>query len=108
MHPVANSIPESVSPSPAPLSLTHDLAQVTAGSTAGTTSFAETLHALLQQVDGAQHAAAGAIEQFVAGENVPLHAVSLQLAQADLSLRFMLEVRERAVNAFQEVMRTQL
>ena len=42
------------------------------------------------------------------GETDNLHSVMLQMAQADLAFRLVLEVRNRLTEAYQEVMKMQV
>jgi flagellar hook-basal body complex protein FliE len=53
-----------------------------------------------------QHESAQKIEAFVRGEDVPLHEVVLAQEEAEISFRLMLEVRDRLVRAYQEILRT--
>lgn len=70
--------------------------------------FAGVLGDALSQTNGTQVSAQQAVDQLLAGEDIEIHEVSLQVAQADLSLRFLLEVRNRAISAYQDVMKTQM
>jgi flagellar hook-basal body complex protein FliE len=56
-----------------------------------------------------QHATADqAVQNLATGRADNLHEVSLAVAQADLSFRLLLELRNRATEAYQEVMRMQV
>lgn len=48
------------------------------------------------------------LRAMAAGENVAVHDVMISMEQARMSLMFMVEVRNRAVEAYQELMRMQL
>lgn len=77
-------------------------------STSSQPPFANVLSDVIGQVDAAQTTAQQSVDRLLAGEDVEIHEVSLQMAQADLSLRFLMEVRNRAISAYQEIMRTQM
>lgn len=47
-------------------------------------------------------------ERFAGGERVNLHELMVKGEQADMSLRLMLSVRNKVVEAYQEVMRLQV
>lgn len=69
-------------------------------------------HDLLQKAIGkteASRAAANiATEQFVTGENQDLHSTVLATQQASLDFELLLQVRNKVVQSYQEVMRMQL
>lgn len=59
----------------------------------------------LREVDASVRRA-GALDEAVAtGEIQDFHEIAVQLKQADLSFRFALEVRNRLIDAYREVMR---
>ena len=49
-----------------------------------------------------------AVEQLLSGEKQDVHEVMLSMAKADVSFRMMIEVRNKLVEAYQEVMRMQV
>ena len=51
---------------------------------------------------------AAAIRDMVSGKTENLHSVMLQAAQADLSFRLILEIRNRLSDAYQEIMKMQV
>jgi flagellar hook-basal body complex protein FliE len=72
------------------------------------TGFARSLNDLLGGA-AAQDAKAGeAVQQLATGQTDSLHAVALAAAKADLSLRLVVEVRNRLQDAYTEVMRMQV
>ncbi|MEZ5944384.1 MAG: flagellar hook-basal body complex protein FliE [Planctomycetaceae bacterium] len=70
--------------------------------------FADVFQQVIKDVDGAQVQAQQTVDRLLAGEDVPIHEVSLQMAQAELSLKLLMEIRNRAITAYQEIMRTQM
>lgn len=70
--------------------------------------FAEALKSSISEVNQAQVAADRAAEQVAAGETKDLHGTMIKLEEADISLRLMVQVRNKAVEAYQEIMRMQV
>ena len=70
--------------------------------------FGAVLNGILDGNRQANAAADAAITQLATGEAQDLHTVSLAVAQADLSFRLILELRNRIADAFQEVTRMQV
>jgi flagellar hook-basal body complex protein FliE len=75
---------------------------------AGGSGFATVLSGLLDNNRQANAAADAAVTALATGEAQDLHTVSLAVAQADLSFRLLLELRNRLADAFQEVTRMQV
>jgi flagellar hook-basal body complex protein FliE len=71
-------------------------------------SFGSILGGLLEGNQQAYAASNDAIRALATGEAQDLHTVSLAVAQADLSFRLILELRNRLTDAFQEVARMQV
>lgn len=62
----------------------------------------------LDQVDERQKVAGQQIEAFVAGEQENLHEVMIASSQARLSFQLMVEVRNKMMEAYQELFRMQI
>ncbi len=62
----------------------------------------------LTRVDASQKEAAKRLEAFATGQDPDLAGLTLSLARADLSLRFLLQVRNKILQAYEEIMRMQL
>jgi flagellar hook-basal body complex protein FliE len=76
---------------------------------AGGADFGAALQAALQQVNATQQDAAKLQEQFdLNAPNVNLHDVMVSLQKASLSFQTMVQVRNRLVSAYQEVMNMQV
>ncbi len=71
-------------------------------------SFSATLKNMVEQVDNTHEAAGKAIQGFVAGKNIELHEVMAAREEAQISFQFMLEVRNKIIEAYQEVSRMQV
>jgi len=70
--------------------------------------FGEMLKTSIAEVNQSQVAADRAAEQIAAGETKNLHGAMIKLEEADISLRLMVQVRNKAVEAYQEIMRMQV
>ena len=67
--------------------------------------FATALSSSIAEVNQAQVSADKAAQQIAAGETKNLHETMIKLEEADISLRLMVQVRNKAVEAYQEIMR---
>lgn len=74
----------------------------------GASGFAAVLNGLLDNSRQTYASADSAITELATGEAQDLHTVSLAVAQADLSFRLILELRNRLADALQEVTRMQI
>ncbi len=72
------------------------------------TSFAETLAQAVRSLDAIQKHAADQAAQLAAGEPVELHDVMIAQEWASVSLELAVQVRNKLVEAYQEIMRMQI
>ncbi len=72
------------------------------------TSFAELLKRSIDQVNDYQHEADTAVKDLVAGRNKNIHETMLTLERADMSLKLMMQVRNKVLDAYKEIMRMQV
>ena len=71
--------------------------------------FGEKLKAAVDQVNSTQQAAGELTRTFVSGEtDKNLHEVMISLQKADISFQSMIQVRNKLVTAYQEIMRMQV
>ena len=70
--------------------------------------FKEFLEDAVGSANRLQNEADGVVKKLATGEIDDVHQVMLAMNRADLSFRMMLEVRNRLMEAYQEVMRTQV
>jgi flagellar hook-basal body complex protein FliE len=96
MTPITSLPPTSILP-PAPP------AAPAAAAPAGQQPFKNILLDALQHVNQMQHEADHAVQQLITGEDVNPAEVLTSLQKADMSFRMMLQVRNKLVQAFQEV-----
>ena len=71
-------------------------------------SFATVLQQSLERVDGLQHEADTAARGFALGQAPSVHDAMIAMEKADLSLRLTMKVRNKVVEAYQEIMRMQV
>lgn len=70
--------------------------------------FAELIDKVLSDTNAQQIQADQAVRQLATGQTDSIHEVVLAVTKADLAFRLVLEVRNRLIDAYQEVMRMQL
>lgn len=78
------------------------------GGAGGEVPFADMVKGLVQQTDQQQQIAELGVEQLVTGETDSIHDVVLATSKADLAFRLMMEIRNRLIASYQEVMRMQI
>lgn len=71
-------------------------------------SFAALLQHSLERVNGLQHEADAAARAFALGQAPSVHDTVIAMEKADLSLRLTTKVRNKVVEAYQEIMRMQV
>jgi len=71
-------------------------------------SFATLLQQSLERVDSLQHEADAAVRAFALGQAPSVHDTMIAMEKADLSLRLTTKVRNKVVEAYQEIMRMQV
>src|ERR1700756_4354301 len=76
--------------------------------TKGADSFADVLKDSLTQVNSLQHEADQAIQSLATGGPATLHDTMLAVEKAELSFKLMMQVRNKIVEAYQEVLRMQV
>ena len=79
-----------------------------AGQPAGGGGFQDVLSSAIQKVEAIGQNATTSVEQFLSGEGGELHTTILATQQAQLSFDLFLQMRNKAVNAYQEIMRMQV
>ncbi len=71
-------------------------------------SFANLLSNLVQDVNSKQGAAAQALQDLQGGRSVSLHQTMIAMEEASVSFQLMVEVRNRLLESYQELMRMQV
>jgi flagellar hook-basal body complex protein FliE len=74
----------------------------------GSESFSSVLKSSLAEVNQLQQKADQAITALATGDKASLHDTMIAMEQADVSFRLMMQVRNKIVDAYQEIMRMQV
>ena len=71
-------------------------------------SFGDMLNKSITEVNNSQATADDNIAKYLSGQQTGLHETMLSLEKADISMRLMVQVRNKAVEAYREIMRMQV
>ena len=71
-------------------------------------AFGDILQSLVTAADQQQQQADRTVQTLHGGGEKNLHAAMIAMEQADISLRYLVQVRNKAIEAYQEIMRMQL
>ena len=80
----------------------------TASASPSSDSFASMLGKMVSDVNAQQKISAQAVSALQSGQNVPLHQAVIAMEEANVSFQLMVEVRNRLMDAYQEIMRMQI
>jgi len=70
--------------------------------------FQSVLSSAINSLDSLQHNAADSVQKFLTGENDELHTTILATQKAELAFQLGLQVRNKVVDAYQEIMKMQM
>ncbi len=84
------------------------LPEASATSTTGGEAFHSAFTDAVAKVEAFQNNAAESVNRFLSGEGEELHQVALATKQADLTFELFLQIRNKVVAAYDEVMRMQV
>ena len=70
--------------------------------------FGDVLSEMIQKTDASQKASTATTGAMLSGQNVPLHQVMIASEEASVSFQLMLEVRNKLLDGYQELMRMQV
>jgi flagellar hook-basal body complex protein FliE len=73
-----------------------------------TSSFSDTLKTMLDQVNDMQLKGDQATRNLQSGDAQHLHEVMIAVEEADISLRMFVQMRNKALTAYEEIMRMQI
>ncbi len=71
-------------------------------------TFGETLAKAVTDVNALQSQAGSAVESMVKGDAVDLHQVMIAVEKARTSFELLMEIRNKTISAYQELMRLQV
>ncbi len=74
-------------------------------SSQGGKTFTDMLRDSMEQVNVQQHQSDEAIKELVAGRSKNIHETMLTIERADTSLKMMMQVRNKILDAYKEIMR---
>jgi flagellar hook-basal body complex protein FliE len=80
----------------------------TAGAAQSSGEFQNILSTAIDSIQGLQNNAADAVQKFISGENEELHTTVLATQKADMAFQLGLQVRNKVVDAYQEIMKMQM
>jgi len=93
---------------PVQMIATHSQQQITNTGNEQSTSFSKMLSQAINDVNALQSQSDQQTERLVKGENVDLHNVMISAQKASISLQATIEIRNKVVEAYQEMMRMQV
>jgi flagellar hook-basal body complex protein FliE len=74
----------------------------------GGSNFENMLGGMVNDVAQKQAAAGSAVTGLLSGQNVSLHQAMISMEEANVSFQMMVEVRNRLLDSYQELMRMQI
>jgi len=90
-----------------PLSIA-DVTNKTQGSAGENSDFFSILQSSIADVNKTQKTADNALGQIATGQVKDLHQAAIAIDKAEISMKVMLEVRNKAINAYKELLKTQI
>jgi flagellar hook-basal body complex protein FliE len=72
------------------------------------TAFSEILGDAIEQVNSLQSQAGDEVQKVMTGEATDIHTAMIAVQQADVSFQMMMQVRNKLVSAYQEIMKLQV
>lgn len=74
----------------------------------GNSSFSKVIGDAIKGVNESQINADNKVQSFIKGENVTMHDVMLSMQESQISMQLLVEVRNKVVEAYQEINRVQI
>ena len=71
-------------------------------------SFSDMLSHMVREVSTKQHVAGDSVNALLSGRNVRLHQTMIAMEEASVSFQLMVEVRNKLLESYQEMMRMQV
>ena len=101
-------MPLPISPISIPSTAADLSATIQSPGTQGSGEFRGVLEGAIHKVEQTGKAATEAVESFLGGEGQDLHTAILATQRADMAFELGLQVRNKVVSAYQEIMRMQM
>jgi flagellar hook-basal body complex protein FliE len=92
----------------APASITPPQLPVLPSAAGASSSFGDMVNTAINQVEAAHNDASQSVDKFLSGEGGDLHSTILSVQRADLEFEMAMQVRNKVVSAYQEVMKMQI
>jgi len=105
---VTKSIPAAELQQLGSINSDNPLAASSASSSTGGANFSNMLGGLVNDVAQKQAEAGSAVTGLLSGQNVSLHQAMISMEEANVSFQMMVEVRNRLLDSYQELMRMQI
>ncbi len=80
----------------------------TVGSSGASSSFGSTVRQAVEALDKSQTTAESEVVRAVTGQSTDLHQTIIALQTADLNFQFAMQVRNKVIGAYEEIMRMQV
>ena len=90
------------------LNVLQQLGSTNQAKASGTLPFVDMVTDAIHQVDAQQQVVIQNVNSLASGETENLQAVAANVAKADLSFRFLMEIRDKLISSYQEVIRMQV
>lgn len=71
-------------------------------------NFMDTMKEVIDEVNKEQKTSEKALSDVATGQIKDLHQAAIAIGKAETSMKVMLEVRNKAINAYKEILRTQV
>lgn len=114
MMPVLGTNPLPTGPSPIPpgelakLANSDEMPKISGSPEAAPSSFAGALERMVNEVNNKQVAASQSVHDLQSGQNASLHQTMIAMEEASVSFQLMVEVRNKVLESYQELMRMQV
>ncbi len=82
--------------------------QGTQSTAASKGAFSDVLTQMVREVNTKQQVAGESVNAMLSGQNVPLHQTMIAMEEASVSFQLMVEVRNKLLESYQELMRMQV
>ncbi|MEQ1904032.1 MAG: flagellar hook-basal body complex protein FliE [Pirellulaceae bacterium] len=107
MIPISPSLPIGTSGSIQSLTSSAPASTGNANKLAGSDNFGDLLQNFVKSTNQDQNAADSIIEAFATGKTDNIQQVVLAMTNADLSFKFFMEIRNKVIDSYNELMRMQ-
>lgn len=74
----------------------------------GQVPFADLVKGMVEQTGSQQEVVQENLKEMISGEPTSIHDIVLNASRADLAFRLVMEVRNRLISSYQEIMRMQV